>query len=409
MNETVTLSQIIARLAKITGTSPLTARSFLKVFFATIEKELIAGETVTVKGIGTFRRTDDPLAPSPVAFIPDPEVAEEINQPFAMFEAVELDDDISEDELSAVEAPAAVEESAPEVQMQEEIAEEKSEEPIEIVTAETVEEATPPSIEEEAPAAQPEASVEETVEDLSEDNSELEPSPALESEPSEPEPVIDPVVEPVAEPEPVVETYKAPEEPVAPKTYVAPKAYYEEEEKSPSMPFYVWILLGFAVGLALGYFLGFSIGSRQRAVSSDMDILTTIVFPDTIASETALAPVVADEPAPAVEQEPVAEVPAEPEKVVEKAPEPEKPVFDTVTRTRYLATMAREHYGAMEYWVFIYKANESSLGNPDKIRPGTKVEIPPFSRYAQGSPSDPANIERARSMSKEIYAKYRRK
>ncbi len=175
------------------------------------------------------------------------------------------------------------------------------------------------------------------------------------------------------------------------------------------MRFYVWILLGFAVGLALGYFLGFSIGSRQRAVSSDMDILTTIVFPDTIASETALAPVVADEPAPAVEQEPVAEVPAEPEKVVEKAPEPEKPVFDTVTRTRYLATMAREHYGAMEYWVFIYKANESSLGNPDKIRPGTKVEIPPFSRYAQGSPSDPANIERARSMSKEIYAKYRRK
>lgn len=409
MNETVTLSQIIARLAKITGTSPLTARSFLKVFFATIEKELIAGEPVTVKGIGTFRRTDGPLAPSPVAFIPDPEVAEEINQPFSMFEAVELDDDISEEELSAVDTPVVpegiVSEKGPVRQ--------EEEKPEEVIVHAP-----------EASAGEEILPAGEIAEDVEESDEEPVMEPSIEkafSENIESEPVDEPVTDPVvtagdtsvdenreAQPEPeisahVEEVYQH----VAPEGSFAARIYAGEEEKPASMPFYVWIILGFAVGLALGYFLGFSIGSRQRAVSGDMDILTTIVFPDTIVAGTTVAPEPVVEPVP-VEENAVPEV-AGTEKVVEKVPEQEKPVYDTVTRTRYLATMAREHYGAMEYWVFIYMANEDALGNPDKIRPGTKVEIPPFSRYAQGSPSDPANIERARSMSKEIYSRFRKK
>ena len=84
-----------------------------------------------------------------------------------------------------------------------------------------------------------------------------------------------------------------------------------------------------------------------------------------------------------------------------------EPIYDTVTPTRYLASMARQYYGRMEYWVYIYKANEEKLGNPDKIRPGTRVKIPSFKDYAT-SPSDSVNLTRARLMAEEIYGRYRK-
>ena len=101
MNNIINLSQIITRLAKVTDTDPNTARRFLRTFFATIEDALAEGETVEIKGIGTFRRCDDPAVGTPgtVGFAPDSDFAEEINRPFAVFEAVELADGLTAEDL----------------------------------------------------------------------------------------------------------------------------------------------------------------------------------------------------------------------------------------------------------------------------------------------------------------------
>jgi len=96
MNNTVTLSQLITRLAKVADTDTNTSRRFLRTFFGAIEEALIEGESVNIKGIGTFRRSSDSTFGSStgMSFIPDEQLAKELNAPFEMFQAVELADGV---------------------------------------------------------------------------------------------------------------------------------------------------------------------------------------------------------------------------------------------------------------------------------------------------------------------------
>ena len=78
---------------------------------------------------------------------------------------------------------------------------------------------------------------------------------------------------------------------------------------------------------------------------------------------------------------------------------------DKVTNTRYLTTMAKEHYGNYNFWPYIYLENEAKLGHPDRIKPGTVVVIPYLDKY-DIDPTDPADIEKAKQAGIEIYKKY---
>ena len=71
--------------------------------------------------------------------------------------------------------------------------------------------------------------------------------------------------------------------------------------------------------------------------------------------------------------------------------------YDTVTSSRYLTTMAREYYGGMEFWVYIYDANRDVLGHPDRISPGTRVRIP------RNLPTDAQARRQAVKMADDIY------
>ncbi|MCM1310378.1 MAG: HU family DNA-binding protein [Bacteroides sp.] len=93
--------------------------------------------------------------------------------------------------------------------------------------------------------------------------------------------------------------------------------------------------------------------------------------------------------------------------ITEPAPEPAAepvpaPITDTITATRFLTTMARQHYGQMEYWVYIYEANATKLGHPDRLSAGTVVTIP----VLEFDLSDPAQIDVAKRMAKEIYGRF---
>lgn len=81
--------------------------------------------------------------------------------------------------------------------------------------------------------------------------------------------------------------------------------------------------------------------------------------------------------------------------------------YDKLTTTRYLTTMAREYYGNHEFWPYIYEENKAKLGNPNLTTPGTMVVVPSLKKYGV-NPKNPADIEKAKSMGREIYSRYRK-
>lgn len=84
----------------------------------------------------------------------------------------------------------------------------------------------------------------------------------------------------------------------------------------------------------------------------------------------------------------------------------DEPVYDVVSTTRYLTTMAKEHYGNFNLWPIIYEENQSFLGHPDRIKPGTQVVIPPLSKY-KVNPDNPEDVKRIKQKGVRIYSKYK--
>ncbi len=344
MNSTVALSQIILRLTKITGVDTATARRFVRAFFGTIEEALIHGESVTVKGIGTFRLVEglDSDRPSKIAFVPDEDLAAQINAPFAMFEAVELAD--------GVEFP---------------------EEPEEEETTQTPE---------PEPAVEPTPEPEPESETAPEPESEPEPEPEIEEEILEEEPLVE---EPVVE-EPVVEESPV-EEPVI-------------DEYEPKRSYLPWIIGGAIIVLgAVGGYLAAIYDPDEKPVEAVAEEIepapadTTMIIEDLSVDDITLAQSAAPSNEPVEEQTPGQHT----------APEP---VYDTVSATNYLATMARKYYGKSGYWVFIYQANADKLHNPNRISPGTRVLIPDKSSFAEDT--EEATTRKAEMIRRELNEKY---
>lgn len=390
MNNTVTLSQLITRLAKVADTDTNTSRRFLRTFFGAIEEALIEGESVTIKGIGTFRRTSDTAFGSAtgLSFIPDEQLAKELNAPFEMFQAVELADGVvfpeDKEEASQPEKIPAKNQAVPEPVVSEPpaIPAEQATEPVmgaapvpmsqETTAASKCETATPKPevpVSPDAPVSQPRAEEPHKAPWEMEEFRQKE-TPRMPLKPSE-----------------------EPEKPVAP---VFEEAENIDEEvvpaKKPTSNL-LWIGVGLiiAVGACIGLFAANyiddeeSVYTEEPAESSSAPLIEEISVsdvpetgaetPSTLSAEPA-APETqpsgtpqtnTPEPAPAATQTQPAPV---------ETPAKKEPRYDTVTKTNYLAQMARRYYGHATYWVFIYEANTDVLHNPNRISPGTRVRIP---------------------------------
>lgn len=81
-------------------------------------------------------------------------------------------------------------------------------------------------------------------------------------------------------------------------------------------------------------------------------------------------------------------------------------IYDTVTTTRYLTNIARDHYGNPNLWPYIYMENEGILGHPDRITPGTRVVVPNLAKYGVKA-SNAADVEKAKRLGEQIYSRYR--
>lgn len=233
---------------------------------------------------------------------------------------------------------------------------------------------------------------------------EEEVAPTEETPSSEPESAPEPGTEPEAEPEiqPAPEPEEPEEEPT-PKTEPAPEEDPEAEPESEPEVIYVtrrsaWPWVAAVAMLVIGFAAGFFAGNRNSAVVGIEPLPDTLLgvaeTPDTAAVTIAEA------------ADTMAQAPAEPDTIAPTpAPQPQQkePVYDTVTSTRFLTTIARDHYGRKDFWVFIYEANSDKLRHPNRIRPGTRVVVPDLGDHAT---LDDDTRKRAHELATEIYNRY---
>lgn len=107
-NRVLVLQDIVKALSHETDTSEALCQSFVKELFAIVAERLMDGESVTLKGVGSFD-----VDGGEVRFVADPDTAAAINSAFDCFEAIELADDFDGDEpVAEDETPDAAEEEA---------------------------------------------------------------------------------------------------------------------------------------------------------------------------------------------------------------------------------------------------------------------------------------------------------
>lgn len=340
MNNTITLSQLITRLATVSGVDNNTARKFLRALFATVEDNVAAGHTITIKGIGTFRPVANDLdsGNTTVAFTPDKDLAAELNRPFEVFSAVELADGVTFDETGQEtpeeethdedETPVFLAEPAEETEPQQEI--------------------VPPQVQELQTLRWPEEEEEEPIETTK---------------------VIIPA-EPEEEPERVITAHEA--------------------EKPRRNLLWLWIGLIFLAVIAGAYLAAvYTTPVTPRPQTEEESPEPADLQIEEVSVEE-IAPVQQENPTSDVAPTTPTAVPPE----VTPAPEEKEPVYDTVEVS--LIRLAKKHYGESSYWVFIYEANSDKIPNPNRIRPGQKVLIPDQSTFPGSTKAETVKIAKAK-------------
>jgi nucleoid-associated protein YgaU len=208
---------------------------------------------------------------------------------------------------------------------------------------------------------------------------EIETEPEPEPELIEPEP--EPQIEPEPEEEPQAESEEEPEEEPEESTIVV----QQKSNAHPTLMLILGILIGIVIGVAAGYYAG-RLTSQIEQANAELGMNDSDEEALPMDSDFVEDAQVVEAAQPAVATEAPAEAPKAEEKTEAKATtKTAEPVYDTVTSSRYLSTIARDHYGKKSYWIFIYEANPS-LGNPNSISPGTRVLVPSRESFDAGSP-----------------------
>lgn len=452
MNNKVTFPELVEQVAQYANTSKRMSELFLKELFATISQSLIDGESVKVKGIGTFKLTEVSPRKSvdvntgeeieipghkKLSFAPDKDMAEAINQPFMHFETEILDDDVTDDQLAAIDAGDPTEVPAADTPAEEETddtaaveapaaeapvaAEEEVEMPPVFVAP--VEEPEPEEAEAEAEApvepSEEAPAEEETPAEMPVQEPIDEPEEAVSEEESEIEEETEPVA--VAEPEDEAEVAEAEGEPESESEMVSEELADERvgQEIDKRRITRRSLLEGFVVGVVttlivtlFAYRLYLMKG--YEATPADEEPFTEHVVTDSVATpEQALAEnsteadadkQKADEEKKKAEEE---KKKAEEEKQKAEAAKPTTAnvaagTTDTIKPGTNLYRMSRKHYGSDKFWVYIYEDNKAKYPNPNTIPVGAVLHIPQLEKYGAKA-GDPASIATAKKKQGEIF------
>ena len=253
----LTIQEVAKILTEKNGLEPREASRFAAEMFSVILQKLQEGDTVKVKGLGTFKiinvearesvsvRTGERVvidSHAKVTFTPDTIMRELVNKPFSQFETVVLNDGVEFDDIK----DDVTEDVAEEPLVEEPVAEPIVVEPVAI----------------EKPVAK-EPAIEEPV--VEEQRVLEEPVSVEEQVPVEEEPVLEePAVEEVSED-------KEPAELIS---------FYEEEEQESERHWGRWLLGGVIVLILLvgAAFGGYEYGRRQQVLISDTVFVRDTVY-----------------------------------------------------------------------------------------------------------------------------------
>ena len=393
MNNKITLVELAHLMAEATSTTKRVCELFLRELFATVSQTLIDGENVKVKGIGTFKVTVVKPRKSvnvvtgqaveiksykKVTFTPEKSLAEAINQPFAQFETVYLNDAMNDERL------AEIDKKYPSLFAEEQLGTEgeaKSDEAT--LEPEPIQDSEPTSEPEPEPEAisepEPEPVVTEepvghralaafgvTVESTQEEPQQM---PQEEQRPYSKEPLMGIPIDgpsprepepPKPEPEPEEDDYFY--RPAPRNTFTPTQEQISRQQSTRNRNRLMqWLLPALViVGLLVWAF------TRCGGHNENQQTAVAVADSDTVA-------------------------------VVEEA----EVITDTVTSQIVLSTLADKYYGSPWFWVYIYEENKSIISDPNNVRPGTAVVIPPAEKYGIDA-SSPASLKKAQRLSWEI-------
>ena len=454
MNNRITFPELVEQVAQCANTSKRMSELFLKELFATISQSLINGESVKVKGIGSFKLTEVSPRKSvnvntgeeinipghkKLSFAPDKDLAQAVNQPFSHFETVILEDGVTDEQLAQIDAYEAETPQAPDAELptapEAPAADTDTEVPPPFVPADTLPEPEFVAIEEatEAEAAtEPEAApaAEAEPEEATAIEAEAEEAPAAEAE-AEAEAEEAPAAEAEADEAPAVE--EVPEMPVAAdemESMVSDELSEDrlEQEKDKRRITRRSLFEGFIVGVIttlivtlFSYRLYLMKYPDQADKPTQEETLAQAPTADSVATPAETTPAKVDsaqllaEQKAAEEAQKAEEAKKEEEEAKKKAeaekqqaekqqaaPKGVNASQDTVRIGTTLFKLSKKHYGSDKFWVYIYEENKAKYPNPNSIPVGAVLRIPALSKYG-ATAGDPTSFNAAKKKETEIY------
>ncbi len=417
---TIPMPEIITRLASKVNCGEEVAGAFLKEFTMVITQGLAADGFVRIAGLGTFKVAVDVDGKPGVEFAPESYLAEKVNEPFAMFESVELADSLTEDELdadmSSSVGPAEGAEAGNEMDeadSQETISE------ADVIETEAISEADAEAVVEDKPqpgrqsdATDATTSAQESADSCVSSAGQAQTPPPLpprfatgrqaaarDCEPAAPSAA--PVHIPVA---------------LSAHDHDTPVAVRLEPESRvtikrvghTTLTLVVTAIAACLLGLVAGYLAyshsNFGLPANVEVMEDGIFIRNNGGSPDDAAGQAQALPGCLEDStdmAEAVPEQPADDPAAAgmPEMVETAAPQGAKVVTDTVKPGNYLSVMSRRHYGNAKFWVYIYLENKDKIKDPDNLENGMVVVIPPAAKYD----IDPSSKESLKKADREAY------
>ena len=449
MNNRITFPELVEQVAQCANTSKRMSELFLKELFATISQSLINGESVKVKGIGSFKLTEVSPRKSvnvntgeeinipghkKLSFAPDKDLAQAVNQPFSHFETVILEDGVTDEQLAQIDAYEAETPQAPDAELptapEAPAADTDTEVPPPFVPADTLPEPEFVAIE-EATKAEEAPAIEAEAEEAPAAEAEEE-APAAEAEAEEA-----PAIEAEADEAPAVE--EEPEMPVAAEemeSMVSDELSEDrlEQEKDKRRITRRSLFEGFIVGVIttlivtlFSYRLYLIKCPDQADKPTQEETLAQAPTADSVATPAETTPAKVDsaqllaEQKAAEEAQKAEEAKKEEEEAKKKAeaekqqaekqqaaPKGVNASQDTVRIGTTLFKLSKKHYGSDKFWVYIYEENKAKYPNPNSIPVGAVLRIPALSKYG-ATAGDPASFNAAKKKETEIYTSLNKK
>ena len=437
MNNRITFPELVEQVAQCANTSKRMSELFLKELFATISQSLINGESVKVKGIGSFKLTEVSPRKSvnvntgeeinipghkKLSFAPDKDLAQAVNQPFSHFETVILEDGVTDEQLAQIDAYEAETPQAPDAELPTapEAPAADTEVPPPFVPADTLPEPEFVAIE-EATEAEEAPAIEAEAEEAPAAEAEPEEATAIEAEAEEA-----PAIEAEADEAPAVE--EEPEVPVAAEemeSMVSDELSEDrlEQEKDKRRITRRSLFEGFIVGVIttlivtlFSYRLYLMKYPDQADKPTQEETLAQAPTADSVATPAETTPAKVDSAQLLAEQK-AAEEAQKAEEAKKKEEEAKKKAEakkqqtapkvvnasqDTVRIGTTLFKLSKKHYGSDKFWVYIYEENKAKYPNPNSIPVGAVLRIPALSKYG-ATAGDPASFNAAKKKETEIY------